>query len=478
MNQNTVFATLQQSLVSIRDLFMRRQGSDGGKDINAECGYPDVIATDDYYRLYKRELGKRVVNFLPEETWKHRAIIYEDENPSSFTAFEKAWEEVEKKHQLVNKMKLVDKLSGVGRFGILLLGIDDEDDLQKPIASVEAEAQGSAVTEAQATRKLLWVRAFQEKSVKIKAFDTDPKSPRYALPVLYQVQFESTGADDASKAQSLSSVLVHWTRVIHVADNKEDSLVLGTPRMEVVYNRLVDLRKIMGGAGEMFWKGGFPGFSFEVNPEFLQSGAQVDPEKMRAEFYKYSQGLQRYLALSGVTAKTLNVQVADPTAHMNANLKLIAFCLGVPWRVFVGSEEARLASTEDKETWNARVAERQNDYATVEIIEPVINRLIEAHVLPSPSQEKGFTVQWPDLNTVTDKDKAEVADKRTSALAKYVAGNVDELIPPAEYLHLVLGFSQEETEQILKAADAFTRDEDDGASDEETQEEQEEETAV
>ena len=54
--------------------------------------------------------------------------------------------------------------------------------------------------------------------------------------------------------------------------------------MQRSYNRLLDARKILGGSGEMFWRGGFPGYSFEVNSGM--DGAEVDTTSLRSEMEK------------------------------------------------------------------------------------------------------------------------------------------------------------------------------------------------
>ncbi|MBA7692213.1 hypothetical protein ES703_100776 [subsurface metagenome] len=69
-----------------------------------------------------------------------------------------------------------------------------------------------------------------------------------------------------------------------------------------------------------------------------------------------------------------------------------------------------------------------------------------------PTVEEYF-VDWPDLNAPSDKEKAEVSKNKTEALAKYVAGGVDTLIPPKEFLMMVMGMSEEEAEVIMKAAE-------------------------
>jgi len=408
-----------------------------GKDINYECGYPDSIGAGDYKKLYARNgVAKRVVRILPEETWAISPIIYETED-SNETEFEKLWKEIEKEKRVFHYLQRIDVLSGIGKYGILLLGINDGKELSEAVEGID-EVTGEKVGKGE--HKLIYLKPFDQTSVKIKTKETNISSPRYGFPKTYSVDFEGTETANTQMAK-----IVHWTRILHVADNREMSEVYGSPRMEPVYNRLLDIRKILGGSGEMFWKGGFPGLSFETQPEV----EVLDTDSIKDQMELYMAGMQRYLAMEGISVKSLSPQVSSPKDHIETNMRNIAISLGIPYRIFLGTEEAKLASAQDITTWNKRLAQRQENYVSPYIIRPFIDRLVGFGVLP---EVKEYTVDWPDLNAPTDEDKANVAKTLTDAMSKYVGAGVDALIPPMEYLMKVLGFTQEEAEAIEKAA--------------------------
>lgn len=54
------------------------------------------------------------------------------------------------------------------------------------------------------------------------------------------------------------------------------------------------------------------------------------------------------------------------------------------------------------------------------------------------------------MNSPSDLDKANVADKITNAISKYVMGGCDILIEPFHFLTLILGLSDEEAESVIK----------------------------
>ena len=133
---------------------------------------------------------------------------------------------------------------------------------------------------------------------------------------------------------------------------------------------------------------------------------------------------------------------------MESQLRLIAVALGCPWRVLMGSEASQLASEQDTKAWNKRINRRRNGYLTPFLLRPLIERLIAVGVLPAPG-EKGITIEWPDLNTPSDQQKAEVADKFTNAIAKYVSSGASNLIEPFHYLTLVLKMTEEEANSVI-----------------------------
>lgn len=418
---------------------------DPRRDIDSECGYPSELTPQQYKLMYDREgVATRVVSLFPEESWGVDPEIYESEKATG-TPFEEAWKELEKEHQIYSYLSKVDVVSGIGRFGLLLLGIDDGKPLSAPVDGVDefGNKTGNHVY------KLLYLRVFDESVVKIQNTEKDFNSPRFGKPTMYSIAFDASITSVMGESTNQIQSLVHWTRVIHVADNRQTSEVFGVPRMQTVFNRLYDLRKVAGGSGEMFWKGGFPGYSFEMDSGARPLDASTKAE-LKEELFNYANGLQRYLALQGVKANSLSPQVADPRSHVDVQILLICIALGVPRRIFEGSEEAKLASFQDVRTWNKRLKKRQNKYLSSWLIRPVVNRLIAFGILPEPVD--GFLVFWPDLDSPSDDDRATVLVKMVDAFSKYVNGNVEQLIPADLFLSMFANLTTEQIEEIMEAA--------------------------
>ena len=442
----------RQELVENAFLFRRELLSkiiDPKRDIDGDCGYPDTVSLEQYIGFWERHgIAARVVSVFPEECWKRRPEIYETEKGKK-TEFEKRLYEVETKHSLNHYMERIDIHSGIGHYGVLLLGINDGKDLEDPVAGIGEDGLPTGKKPSR-PHELIYIRCFDEYLAPVDSLEEDPTNPRFGQPKFYTLKFSDprqTGMSSTGATITMDKK-VHWSRVIHVCDNRSTSEIIGQPRMKNVFNYLYDLKKVLSGSGEMFWKGGFPGYSFEVAPEHVGQ-VEIDKEGLRKEMDSFANSLQRYMALVGVQAKSLAPQVADPRPHLEVQMNAICISKAIPLRIFMGSEQAQLASTQDKKTWNERVGHRQTSYVTPMLVRPVIDRLILMGVLPTPKQ---YYVEWPEVFGPSDDEQATTAFKKTQSLVAYVASGAEHAMPPMEFFTMVMSFTSEEAEAIIQAA--------------------------
>lgn len=423
-----------------------KRPGDERRDIDSECGYVETIDPATYRDYYDRhDIAGRVVNFLPDKCFRVQPEVYEEED-EDVTAFEQALADVGKGLLGGSKFESqqgnilwayihrADKESRIGRYGVMLYGLDDGAKLDQPVVK-------------KAGRKLTFLRCFSEEKISIKETETDESSPRYGHPTMYEIAFDSNGSSQQDKK------LVHWHRVQHFADNRSGSEIFGSPAMEPVFDRLYDIRKILGASGEGCWSGAIQKLFFKRQAGYEDAPALTPDQKeeMRKDIYRFFQSLQRYMNLSGLEAYAIPPAVVDPNPHLEAHIKMICIRIGVPYRSFIGSEEARVASTQDRESTDDQVKNRQETYVTPFLIVPVIDRLIFLGVLPEPKQ---YYVIWPELSAPTREDKARVAGIIIEALSKYVNGNVAQTIYLGDLLSIVFGglFTEEEIEQLVENA--------------------------
>lgn len=488
--------TLVANLLASRQEFFQKF-FDPRRNILKECGYPETgaITAQNLRELYDREaVATRVVQLMPKECWQSPPTMVEDADPTTTTAFEKAWDELPQNldgeqswfkdtemSSIWEYLRIADELSGIGFFGILLLMVDDNKPWDQPLDGVQLATAKYPTTAADVTgteaqymgpsggedkpagprptqqRRLLGLRSFDDTMVQIVQYEANLRNPRFGHPIRYLVTMNDPRQQYTGVGLSVAQVYVHWTRVIHIADNTgSGSRIFGVPRMRPVLNRLLDLQKLYGGSAEMYWKGAFPGLSIESNPQ-LGSDVTMNMPQIREDMTAYMNGLQRYLTLQGLTAKTLAPQVVDPTPQINTQIEGICIQLGCPKRVFMGSERGELASSQDDASWNDRITGRNRTHTTPRIIVPFTDRCIQANILPEP---KSYKALWPDLNAMTDQDKATIGLTRTQALVAYVGGNGESLIQPMDYLTKVLDFSDDDAQTMIESTQSTLDTED------------------
>lgn len=400
---------------------------------------------------------------------------------------------------------------GIGTFGIILLGLDDGMGLQHPAYGVPPDGMpkdvtgvsqdiwgtplspgqdqtshghgnimdgsqppGMLGTDAQYfqptlapyqppnagkgdRRKLLYLRAFDQSLVQVVRYEASMFNPRYMMPTMYRVTLNDPRQPHTGVGLPLATVYVHWSRVIHLADNLINSETFGWPRCQPVLNNLLDLAKLYGGSAEMYWRGAFPGLSIETHPQ-LGGDVAVDRAGLRNMVSDYHHHLSRVLLLMGMSAKSLSPQVVDPTAQIAAQIQAICIALACPQRVFMGSERGELASSQDDDKWLDMLRHRQHTFCTPFIIKPFVDRLIALKVLREPEQ---YHVRWPDLDSLGDKDKAGIALQLVQALAAYQGGNVAAILPEKDLWTRVIGWDEEEVDQLVKDAAKEAADKED-----------------
>lgn len=448
---------------STRSLDFFKSVLDPRRSIEDECGLPAQISLDNYRDMYQRDaVATRVVEFWPKECWAITPEIFEDEDPEVSTPFEEAWEDVGKQlrgeHSWLKSedgnpvwelLARADELSGIGSFGVILLGFDDGEELNKEIKFTPGKGD---------RRKLLYARALSEPLVQVQTRCTDRKNPRFGLPETYNVTLESFEDGQAHVGTLPANVdfsMVHWTRVLHIADvwhTASESDVFAVPRMRSVYNHLHSIRKVYYGDAEAYWKNVLMKIFFETQPQ-LGGDVNVDTGALKDMMEAMGNGLQGWGALMGMSAKTVAPSVVDPKTHIDVQIDAICLKLGVSRRSFIGSQEGQMGGKGDSESGDdrdsKRVMHRMNRYLTPRVVGPFVDRLISVGVLPVPDDD--YTVIWDQTKEVSDKEQAEVCLTRTQALVAYISGNGEALVAPMDYLTKFQGLTDDEAEQVLES---------------------------
>jgi len=382
----------------------------GNRDLYEILGYKRDITPKDFLAMYYRDdIAQRIVDAFPAATWRSVPVIKEDETDEE-TEFEKAIEELIDNKKLWHYCERADKLCGIGRYSIMILGVNDGSDLSKPLTDAS---------------QLNWLLPVTEAYADIATWINDPMDPRFGMPETYNVTF---GSEEFSTQPAFTRV-VHHTRVIHIAENLGQDDVYGTPRLESVYNRIYDLQKVVGGSAEMFWLGARNGLVFEADDGAQLTAADVDALEEDAESYQHQ--IRRLLTSKGGKWRVLESQVPDPKSNYEVCISLIAGAKGMPQRILTGSEAGQLASSQDDSNWNARIDERKGNFAEPVIVRPIIDRLIKLGIIPAPKTGT-YLVEWEESAGLSEMEKADIALKKSQALATYSNAIGADLIVPAE----------------------------------------------
>ena len=395
----------------------------GDRKIYEALGYKQDLTFEDYFLKFDRQdIGKAIIERPVKATWRNGVSIAESLKEET-SAIEAAWAELDKRLSLQSKFTRLDRLTGIGRYGVLLLGLSDvreKEDLRKP-----AEGQNL---------RLMFVKPFSEGSAHIERLETRSANERFGLPTIYKLTMN--GAD----GNSTFDLMVHHSRIIHVAEDLQESEFLGTSRLRAVFNRLFDWEKVVGGSGEMFWRGARPGYQAVATKE----ATEINTDGLQEQFDEYEHNLRRILAVQGLEFKGMDMQVTSPKDAQDAIVQAISAVTGIPKRIFTGSERGELASTEDKNSWLELTQSRRDEFAEPLIVRATVDRLIELGVLPPPKSKDGYSVVWVDLWAKSDKEKAEIGKIRAEALKAWTANPVAmDTVPPEAFNRLFLGLDDE-----------------------------------
>jgi len=167
-------------------------------------------------------------------------------------------------------------------------------------------------------------------------------------------------------------------------------------------------------------------------------------------------GLQKTGVTTGMSAKTVGGNVADPTPQVNLHLAVIAMKKRMPMRILTGAVTGGLGSTGPAEqeagSWDKQVRHYEVGYVTPHLIRPCVNMLCNFGVLPQPQKKRGTKCDWPDLTEMSSSELADIAAKRASAMAQYWQGSLAQGMTWHDFLTKELGYDEDEATVIVDNA--------------------------
>jgi uncharacterized protein len=393
----------------------------GQRSLYDVLGYKTELTFSDYQAAYDRgDIAKRIVDAAPISTWRRRPVISNDDDPKNFTPFETAWAQLTQKRRVFHYLERTDRLAGIGEYGALLIGTSDvrkPEDMARPMAKLKGP------------ESVLYLTPCTQESAEILSLNEDPSSERFGLPERYTVL--TANENNITKSNKIE---VHWSRVIHVAEELRENDIYGTPRLRAVMNRLNDVDKIAGGSAEIFWQAAKRIMVLQAKEGY---SAVDEDDSLTTMMDEMIHGLRRVIDIQGYEVKTLDPTDVKPDEAFRVSLALISSATGIPQRILLGSEQGKMASTQDEVNWNGRIADRQLNFAEPVILRAFIDRLVLAGALPRP--ELDYAVTWPSLFELSDKEKAQIGLLKARSLAQYIGkagenlGVMQQVVPVEEF---------------------------------------------
>lgn len=410
---------LQGMAIRVNSMIQRMQMAgifgtsfNGLRDLYAVFGWDRTISPDHIWQMYSRGgIAKRVITAFPEAIWGRPPQLYIKGNPT----WNSDWDVFVENHQLWDLCKRLDIMSGLGRYACLLIGTD----------------KGNLDSSVPKGAKITYMEPFAEKDLKILSYETNKASPRFGKPLFYQVYPAKTNVDrpvTILDAPQRVPFKVHWSRMVHVAQNALEFEDFGEAMYIPIWNYLTDLQKVVGSSSESYWLTAFPGLHANVDKDM-----DLDPEdeaNLSAELDEYSHSFRRFIRTRGVDVNAIGKGIADARASFEVLLTLISGTTGIPKRILLGSEAGQLASTQDKGNWAERIEERRANFCTPRIIKKVVKHLNDTGIMETDLTT--MQILWPEAYRMSPLERGQQSAQIARTLANIQKGLQPIEITPAK----------------------------------------------
>lgn len=433
MSENTEEEKPQQQLLMAMErmnmltrLALNGSTHQGKRDLYKIFGYKETLGPADYAFKFKRgDIAARIVTAYPDAVWGNPPEILDDPDNHDMTPFETACVDLFTNMRLWSYLYRSDVLSCLGRYSIILLGYS---------------GGTAANTKPSANSEIRYLAAYGEANVRVQTWVKDITDERFGKPLTYMLNVADMGQGKYETQSTPNTpnggreVEVHYSRVLHIAEGLLDNEVYGTPILERVYNRLEDLEKVVGGGAEIYWMNSRGGLNLNADKD----AKIANPEQLTKEAEDYVNQLTRILKTQGMDVNAIQFASPSPMEPFEVIIALLSGSTGIPKRILLGSEEGKLASTQDEDNWLSRVKERRTKHNEPNQLRPLLDLFIEIGMLPKPKDGK-YVVKWPDLITTSEKDQADIAVKIAQAISAYVnAPGADLILTPKQFVVEIL----------------------------------------
>lgn len=358
-------------------------------NIYLDYGYPLNLQFFNFWNMYRRfGVARRVVELYPDQTW-----LDDPEVASKDVAFVKELEKLNEKMGLWRRLKGLDTRQRIGRYAGMFMRVRDGLSPDKPIAGRLAGLE-----------TLVDMVPLYESQLTVSTTEDDPKADDFGMPTMYQF---NGGAAGNRNEKAGASFRIHPSRIVIASEDSDNSGIYGIPVLESIYNSLMDLRKVLGGGAEGFYKNAAQNIVFDLKDAASAKANSALLNKFNEQYDEFSQNRsRRAMWTPGMEAKTLDSTLVNPKDFALNPLIDISAGANTPIALLMGNQTGRLAGDQDSKGFLSQVQARRTDFGT-DMVKGTLDWLIKWGVLPAAK----YTVEWPDAMAPSTEEKLANTEK-------------------------------------------------------------------
>ena len=380
-------------VVSSQDHSLRKMAAmmSGGYDfsdtlhnIYADYGYPEQLEFSNFWNMYRRfGIAKNVVDLPVETGWKSAPTIEASEK------FLSEFEALNKRIKVWVRLKGLDTRQRVGRYAGMFMRIRDG---KRPEEPIDGTIRGVAA--------IYEMMPLYESQLEVIETDSNPTSENFGQPIILQYKQSAIGGRNEKANQSIN---IHASRIVFASEGADNGWIYGVSALEAPYNSLMDLRKIIGGGAEGFYKNAAQSIVFDVKDPENASVYEKQLKEFTEKYDDFSRNRARRSIMSpGMDPKVLSSTMQTPQEFFTVAINDVAAAVGIPATILIGQQTGRLASSEDSKQFLSGIISRQENFMT-EMTRNVFDWLITYGVLPKSDYE----IIWDDLLASSDMEKLD-----------------------------------------------------------------------
>jgi len=359
--------------------------------------YPQELEYNNFYSIYKRNaIANRIINAIPNSCWRDGVDIISNGEKVRMTQMDTL-----KKLGLFEKIEKADILNRIGKFSVLFIGVPDGQDAETPLGVINP-----------AQIKDIYFQPYAENGIIISEYDEEPTSPRYGLPLIYSL---SISTNSKSETVDFNSKRVHYSRVVHLAENSIDSEIEGHSSLEPIYNTILNLEKINGSSAESFYRNARGKYHFDIRDNFNGELSDAAKEQLKSDTQKFTDDYLDVMRTSGIDVEVLNTPIHSPKDTYDIEIQNISASTGIPIRVLTGVGSGQLAGSEDRASFNQLIQDRQKSFCT-SVINDALKILVDCQAIEPFTLNE--VVQFPLVDPLSEKEKAEITHQYADTILK------------------------------------------------------------